>query len=200
MTLFAAPMPSMAQVSVGVGVNVAPPAIPAYVQPPAYRPNYLWTPGYWRWSSNRYYWTQGAWVRSPAVGLLWTPGYWGWRSNAYYWHGGYWGRSVGFYGGVNYRYGYYGSGYAGGRWYGSTFRYNTAVSNVNRTVIHNTYVDKTVVRTDDNRVSYNGGRGGIHAEPTASERAADQNHYANHEHSGTMTGHKEAAKGQKPPQ
>ena len=110
------------------------------------------------------------WVVAPAVGQLWTPGYWGYRSNAYYWHQGYWGRSVGFYGGINYGHGYFGTGYVGGRWYGNAFRYNTAVTNVNRTVIHNTYVDKTVVnRNDYNHISYNGGRGGIHAQPNASE-------------------------------
>jgi hypothetical protein len=175
----AAPMPSPAQVAVGIGVALAPPATPAYVQPAGYRPNSIWTPPYWAWGSGRYRWVSGAWVVAPAAGQLWTPGYWGYRSNSYYWHQGYWGRTVGFYGGINYGYGYFGTGYAGGRWYGNAFHYNTAVTNVNRAVIHNTYVDKTVVRQNDySHVSYNGGKGGIHAQPTTVEMTS-------HEHATT---------------
>jgi len=169
-----APMPSPAQVAVGISVGYAPPAIPVYAQPPCPRPNYLWTPGYWGWRGGGYYWVPGVWVAPPAVGLLWTPGYWGWRSNGYYWNRGYWGRTVGFYGGVNYGFGYFGAGYGGGRWYGGVFRYNTAVTNVNRVVIRNTYVDRTVVRNWNNRTSFNGGRGGLRARPTGADRAGSR--------------------------
>jgi hypothetical protein len=63
--------------------------------------------------------------------LLWTPGYWAWRDDGVYvWRSGYWGPRVGFYGGVNYGYGYTGSGYYGGYWSGRVFTYNTAVTNV----------------------------------------------------------------------
>jgi hypothetical protein len=65
---------------------------------------------------------------------------------------------MGFYGGVNHGSGYFGTGYVGGRWYGNAFHYNGAVTNVNRTTIHNAYVDKTVVyRNSYSHVSYNGG-------------------------------------------
>ncbi len=37
------------------------------------------------------------------------------------WHGGYWGTHVGFYGGVNYGYGYDGDGYEGGYWRTTAF-------------------------------------------------------------------------------
>jgi hypothetical protein len=171
-------MPSPAQVTVGIGIGLAPPAIPVYAQPPCPTPNYIWTPGYWAWGPGGYYWVPGTWVAAPAFGWLWTPGYWGWNSNAYYWHRGYWGRTVGFYGGINYGFGYFGTGYVGGRWYGNAFRYNTAVTNVNRIVIHNTYVDKTVVyRNNDNHTSYNGGHGGIHAQPAAGEITAAQHQH-----------------------
>ena len=73
------------------------------------------------------------------------------------------------YRGISYGYGYFGTGYVGGRWSGNAFRYNTAVTNVNRTVIHNTYVDKTVYRNGYNHVSYNGGKGGVHAQPVTRE-------------------------------
>jgi WXXGXW repeat (2 copies) len=168
--LFAAvPMAASAQLYVGVGVNIAPPAIPLYAQPPCPAPNYIWEPGYWAWGAGGYYWVPGTWVLAPSVGLLWTPGYWGWGTGAYYWHPGYWGRTVGFYGGINYGYGFFGVGYVGGGWYGGTFRYNTAITNVNRTVIHNTYVNKTVVNKNyytNSRVGYNGGHGGVNAHPT----------------------------------
>ncbi|MBV8530130.1 MAG: YXWGXW repeat-containing protein [Candidatus Eremiobacteraeota bacterium] len=167
------PIASSAQISVGIGVNIGPPPIPVYVQPPAPVANYIWEPGYWAWGPGGYYWVPGTWVAPPTLGLYWTPGYWGWGSGAYYWHRGYWGPVVGFYGGINYGFGYYGTGYVGGRWYGNTFRYNVAVTNVNRTVIRNVYVDKTVIREDNHvHISYNGGHGGITAQPTHDEIVA----------------------------
>jgi hypothetical protein len=104
--------------------------------------------------------------------MLWTPGYWGWNNNAYFWNPGYWGSWVGFYGGINYGFGYFGSGFVGGFWRGGMFSYNTAIVNVNKTVIRNTYIDRTVINRNTfnrTRVSFNGGRGGIHAVPTSRE-------------------------------
>src|ERR1700761_1635835 len=167
-----------AQVSVGVSIsaNIAPPAIPDYDQPPCPVDGYLWQPGYWAYDnySGGYYWVPGVWVAPPTVGYLWTPCYWGYSGGVYVYHAGYWGPHIGFYGGINYGYGYYGSGFAGGAWQGGRFRYNTAVVHVNTTVIHNTYVDRTVVRntTVNNRVSYNGGRGGVTARPNAQQEQA----------------------------
>jgi hypothetical protein len=97
----------------------------------------------------------------------------------YVFHPGYWGPHVGFYGGVNYGFGYGGVGFGGGRWVGGSFAYNTAVVNVNRTVIHNTYIDNTVINrtTISNRVSFNGGAGGIQARASVQEQAyARENH------------------------
>ncbi|HEY2476245.1 MAG TPA: YXWGXW repeat-containing protein [Candidatus Cybelea sp.] len=175
------PIPSPAQVSVGVGITIAPPPIPVYVQPPCPVPNYQWIPGYWGWGSGGYYWVPGTWVAAPAVGVLWTPGYWGWSTGVYYWHPGWWGPSVGFYGGVNYGFGYFGIGFVGGHWRGGSFFYNAAVVNVNKTVIRNTYVDKTVINKNiynHSRVSYNGGPGGIQRRPTPDELAAERHRVA----------------------
>ena len=64
-------------------------------------------------------------------------------------------------------------GFGGGRWNGGNFSYNTAVMRVNTTVIRNTYVDRTVItNVNVNRVSYNGGQGGINcaAKPGSSLR------------------------------
>ena len=132
-----------------------------------------WDPDY------GYYWVPGTWVLAPEPGFLWTPGWWGWENGGFIFHEGYWATSVGFYGGINYGFGYFGRGFVGGRWDGGVFRYNTAVLNVNTTIIHNTYIDRTVVvnNTTVNRVSYNGGTGGITARPTPEqERVAQERH------------------------
>jgi hypothetical protein len=91
----------------------------------------------------------------------------------YLFHAGYWGAHVGFYGGINYGYGYFGSGFAGGRWVGNSFAYNKAVSNVGDRVALNTYSEPVASDAALKNVSYNGGPGGASATPTAAERAAD---------------------------
>ena len=78
---------------------------------------------------------------------------------------------VGFYGGVNYGYGYGGVGYGGGRWEGNSFAYNRSVTNVNVNVVHNTINETVVNNVTVNKVSYNGGAGGTTARPTPQERA-----------------------------
>jgi hypothetical protein len=116
----------------------------------------------------------GTWVEAPEVGYLWTPGYWGADGAAFFWHPGYWGPQVGFYGGVNYGYGYVGSGYQGGYWQGGHVYYNRAVSNIGTVGITNVYNRTVINNVTVNRVSYNGGTGGIRATPTAAEQAAAQ--------------------------
>jgi hypothetical protein len=113
------------------------------------------------------------------VGMLWTPGYWGFERGAYLWHAGYWGPHVGFYGGIHYGFGYDGVGYVGGRWDRGVFRYNTAVSHVDVRVVHNTYVDRTVVVKERNveRVSFNGGDHGVRAVPNHDERIYMNEHH-----------------------
>ena len=167
---------SFAQVEFSVGW--APPPLPVYEQPACPVAGYIWTPGYWGWNADYYdyYWVPGVWVPPPRVGLLWTPGWWGWNNGAYVFSQGYWGPTVGFYGGVNYGFGYTGNGYWGGRWRGNTFQYNTAVTRVNKTVINNTYVNNSFAKNvNATRTSFNGGNGGIKAEPNAEQRNAMAN-------------------------
>jgi hypothetical protein len=106
------------------------------------------------------------------MAVLWTPGYWGFVGAFYVFHRGYWGPHVGYYGGINYGFGYVGVGFAGGRWVGNSFAYNRAVNNVNPNIVHNTYSETVVNNASVNRVSYHGGPGGTTAAPTAQERAA----------------------------
>ena len=166
---------------IGISVSFGPPPIPIYEQPYCPQDGYLWTPGYWAYADDGgYYWVPGTWVLPPQPLYLWTPGYWGWGGNAYYFHEGYWGPQVGFYGGINYGYGYGGYGYEGGRWEGNRFAYNTYVNRVNTTVVHNTY-NARVENVSENRVSYNGGSGGVEARATAQEEA-----YGNERHVGPV--------------
>jgi hypothetical protein len=168
------PASSSAQIGVGIAVHIVPPALPVYEQPLCPGAGYIWTPGYWAYGPDGYFWVPGTWVVAPTVGFLWTPGYWGWGGGGYFWHAGYWGPHVGFYGGINYGFGYGGVGYGGGYWNHGVFAYNTAVTNVNTTVIHNTYVNKTVINnTTVNNVSDNGGTGGVTAQPTSAEKVAE---------------------------
>jgi hypothetical protein len=170
LVLLAVPAASFA--GLAISITVAPPVLPVYVQPPCPVDGYIWTPGYWAWGDAGYYWVPGVWVAPPTPGLLWTPGYWGFVGGFYGWHAGYWGPHVGFYGGVNYGFGYFGHGFVGGAWAGGVFRYNTAVVNVNRTVVRNVYVDRTVVNnTVVNRTSFNG-PGGLTERANHSEQMA----------------------------
>jgi hypothetical protein len=172
-TLLAA-LPVSSQAGVFVSVTIAPPVLPVYVQPPIPGPGYMWTPGYWAWDGDYgdYYWVPGTWVLAP-VGLLWTPGYWGWVDGAYLWHGGYWGPHVGFYGGVDYGYGYGGVGFAGGEWRGGQLYYNRSVTNVSTTNITNVYNRTVVNNVNVTHVSYNGGSGGTMARPNSEQIAAE---------------------------
>jgi hypothetical protein len=170
--------PAQAQIGISVSVGIAPPLLPVYAQPPIPGPGYIWTPGYWAWNGAGYYWVPGAWVLPPRIGVLWTPGYWGWSGGAYVFNPGYWGPTVGFYGGINYGFGYGGSGFAGGYWNNGAYNYNTAVTNVGNTHIGNTYnAPVTVNRTTNiSNVSYNG-QGGTTATPTPQQAAyAQQQH------------------------
>jgi WXXGXW repeat (2 copies) len=163
--------PSSAQIGIGIGISVhiGPPALPVYEQPICPGAGYLWTPGYWSWDDDGgYYWVPGTWVVAP-VGMLWTPGYWGWNNGLYVWNGGYWGPHIGFYGGINYGFGYGGVGFVGGEWRGGAFFYNTAVMHVDTVHITNVYVNNTVVVNNESHVAFNGGEGGVAARPTPQE-------------------------------
>jgi WXXGXW repeat (2 copies) len=163
--------PARSSAGVRISITIAPPALPVYVQPVCPGGGYIWTPGYWAYGDDGYYWVPGTWVLAPEVGFLWTPGYWGWADGVYIWHAGYWGRRVGFYGGIDYGFGYTGVGYAGGYWSSGHFFYNRDVNNVNVVVIHNTY-GEAVINHSVSRASFNGGNGGTTSRPSSADVAA----------------------------
>ena len=167
--------PSKSSASVSIFVSFGPPAIPVYMQPACPGPGYIWTPGYWAWDPDYgYYWVPGTWVMAPFVGALWTPGYWGWYNGGYMWYPGYWGTAVGFYGGIDYGFGYTGRGYYGGYWRGDRFYYNREVNHITNINIVNVYSQRVVVNERGSRISYNGGPGGIDARPTSADLAAER--------------------------
>ena len=170
-------VPSVAFAQVGISVSIAPPELPIYDQPICPGDGYIWTPGYWAWDGE-YYWVPGTWVMAPEVGYLWTPGYWGWGGNGFIFYDGYWGPTVGFYGGINYGFGYSGHGYDGGRWQGGHFFYNSSINHVDERSIHNVYNER-VNGNNNNRVAYNGGRGGVNERANSQEEAAaHEKHFA----------------------
>jgi hypothetical protein len=85
---------------------------------------------------------------------------------------GYWGPHIGFYGGVNYGFGYGGVGYEGGRWENGVFAYNRSVNNLGSVPITHVYEKTVIVEPGAIRVSFNGGSGGTTARPTPEEEAA----------------------------
>ncbi len=163
------PVTSSANIILSIGI--APPPLPVYVQPVCPGVGYIWTPGYWAYGDYGFFWVPGTWVLVPEPGLLWTPGYWGWGDGIFIFHEGYWGPRVGFYGGINYGFGYVGVGYQGGYWNNGAFFYNRSVNNVRN--VTNVY-NKTVIvnNVTVNNVSYNGGQGGIPARPRPEEEVA----------------------------
>ncbi len=156
---------------IGISVAIAPPAIPIYEQPYCPAEGYIWTPGYWAYADSDYYWVPGVWVEPPRPRLLWTPGYWGYDGSNYSFNEGYWGPSVGFYGGINYGFGYTGNGYYGGEWVGDSFRYNRAVTRVNTAVIQNTYVNKQFATNATASLASFNGPGGVTAKASEKELA-----------------------------
>lgn len=154
-------------------VNVAPPPLPSYAQLIIPQDGYLWVPGFWAWREAvpDYYWVPGTWVQPPQRGLLWTPAYWSRVDGGYVFHAGYWAEQVGFYGGIDYGYGYSGDGYQGGRWENGAFFYNRAVNNLGSLNIENVY--DAAIATDNKavRVSFNGGSRGTTARPSEQQEA-----------------------------
>ena len=166
--IFVAPT-TVRAMNFAISVSFGPPPLPVYTQPPCPGDDYVWTPGYWAYDpDDGYYWVPGTWVMAPEPGLLWTPGYWGWEGAAFIWHPGYWGEHVGFYGGIDYGYGYPGDGYYGGEWRGREFYYNRAVNNFGDQRFDHFY-DRPVRDHEESHVSYNGGRGGLTFRPTAQQ-------------------------------
>ena len=184
--------PATSSAAIIFSIGIAPPPLPVYVQPVCPGDGYIWTPGYWAYDDvDGYFWVPGTWILAPEPGFLWTPGYWGWADGFFVFHHGYWGPHVGFYGGINYGFGYIGVGYEGGYWNGGRFFYNRAYSHV--TNVTNVYNKTVVINNTWRNVSYNGGEGGITARASAEEEAAARERHISEV--SAQTQHVEAARG-----
>ena len=129
-----------------------PPPLPEYDQPPAPDTTTSGPPATGTTAPAATTGFPASGAAPPYYGALWTPPYWGYYGGRYRFHRGYWGPHVGYYGGIDYGFGYIGIGYYGGYWRGNDFYYNRAVTNVNVSIIHNVY-ERTVVY---NNVTYSG--------------------------------------------
>ena len=152
------------------GTN-APPPLPPEEQPPVPQPDELWMPGYWTWQNQDYVWVPGTWAIAPRVGYLWTPPWWGLVGRQYFFHAGHWGPTVGFYGGINYGYGYFGNGYSGGRWAGNHFAYNSSVTRVGAG-IGNQYAEPAANAGPRSTASFRVGPSSVTTASTAVSRQA----------------------------
>ena len=84
-----------------------------------------------------YYWILAPGVRSLLRRPL-DPRLLGLCHNRLGFHRGFWGPHIGFYGGINYGFGYTGVGYHGGYWRGNNFYYNRSVNRVNTNITTST--------------------------------------------------------------
>ena len=187
---FLAPAPSSAQVA--VSVRIGPPVLPVYTQPPCPEDGYIWTPGYWAYGADGYYWVPGVWVAPPRVGVCGRP------ATGVLTAGSTRGiRDIGDLTSVSTAALTTASAIpasassAGTGW--AALAYNTAVVNVNRTVVRNVYVNRTVINNTtviNNRASFNG-EGGVMARPTTREESFE--HERHFEPTSNQFSHEHAA-------
>ena len=65
LALFVCAIPASSFAGVFISVGFAPPVLPVYVQPPCPEAGLMWTPGYWGYGPDGYYWVPGTWVAAP---------------------------------------------------------------------------------------------------------------------------------------
>ena len=99
----------------------------------------------------------------PGPGYIWAPGYWAYADGGYFWVPGTWVLPP--YAGALWTPGYWG-------WRGGTFFYNRSVNNIRTTTITHVYNRTVINDTTINRISYNGGMGGVRARPTEEQQLA----------------------------
>jgi hypothetical protein len=73
-----------------VFIRIGPPRPPREVVVVRPGPNYVWIPGYYRWSGERYIWVAGRREMPPRPHAHWVPGHWHHHHRGYVWVEGYW--------------------------------------------------------------------------------------------------------------
>ena len=83
--------PAVAQVSVGIGIQIGPPPLRREAMAP--RPNYTaeWVRGYWSWAPaiHKHVWVPGKWV-AARPGYRWVDGGWKRGQRGWVWTEGHW--------------------------------------------------------------------------------------------------------------
>jgi len=89
---------ALADLRVGVGIRIGPPApVVVRVAPPPRRvevvvaspgPSYLWVAGHYSWMNGQWVWIPGAWVLPPQPATTWVDGRWDGASRT--WVEGHW--------------------------------------------------------------------------------------------------------------
>lgn len=69
---------------------VAVPAPQQEVITAAPAPSYVWVPGQWERTPDKWAWVNGKWVQPPFSNAYWVPGYWQHRGGNYKWETGHW--------------------------------------------------------------------------------------------------------------
>ena len=157
-----------------IQADEAPPPLPEYDQPPIPAPGYLWTPGYWAWNNVDYYWVPGVWVEPPQPGCCGLPAIGGLSAASMPSEPAIGGRTSDSTAASTTASAIPAAAMKADAGRASNFFYNTAVNSVRSTQVTNVYNSPVVVNnvTTINRVSFNGGKGGIVAAPTPQETLA----------------------------
>jgi hypothetical protein len=53
-------------------------------------PQYVWVPGQWDRTPDKWSWSTGKWVQPPFGNAYWVPGYWKHNGGQYVWHPAHW--------------------------------------------------------------------------------------------------------------
>ena len=152
--------------------------LPVYGQPICPGDGFLWTPATGRMTTASPITTgcQACWFRRRKSVSCGRRKAGGWGDGGYFFNEGYWGPTVGFYGGINYGFGYYGEGYGGGPWNNGHFFYNRSVNNINVVNIHNVYNERELRSTTSTASAITEGQVGSRRVQQRSKLQANQRH------------------------
>jgi hypothetical protein len=85
-------VPAKAQLHVGLGINIGPPAPRTETVKIAPSPDHVWVAGYYRWHPKRhvYIWQPGRWEKPPRPHQAWIMGHWEQRNHEWVYFEGHW--------------------------------------------------------------------------------------------------------------
>jgi hypothetical protein len=86
-------IPAQAQIHIGLGIRIGPPAPVHEVIVERPFSGAVWIPGFYRWHAahRSYVWVPGRWTRMPRPGVVWIPERWERRRGEWVFYEGRWG-------------------------------------------------------------------------------------------------------------